>query len=435
MEGFSFISCVRFSLQLMAAESAFLLVMSRRSRVSLRVLLSLTAYFILAYGAFSVVTHIPGNILSVRIGYYISVFVMTLGVMHACFDFSPGELLFAGVGGYALQHISYSLVILLEFFIEFDTTTLIGGFIHHIFAYLCVPFLFYWLVMRKKYVTEENRQRDPRMIWLALIILTVSIVISLVSRRQWVSGGNDFLYNVVCSTYAILCCILELFLLFYIPREQRLRMEYETMEHMIRTVDERQKSSKKSMEIISHRLHDIKYQVKVLMSLEGEGERQKFAKEINDTIAAYESIYNTGNVALDYILSERGPICHEYNIQFSCIADGELLNFMEPLDITTLFGNALDNAIESVIHVEDKEKRLIDLHVTRKGDLVHIYIDNYSKDNIVFEDGLPVTSKPDKEFHGFGVKSICHIVEKYHGIVVFRQNQNRFILDVLCPAN
>lgn len=271
------------------------------------------------------------------------------------------------------------------------------------------------------------------MILLALLILMVTIVLSLLSRRNWVSGGNDFLYSVICNTYAILCCILELFLLFYIPREQQLRTEYKTMERVIYTIDERNQTSKKSAEIINRKLHDVKYQLMVLMGAENGNERERYAKEITDTISAYESIYSTGNVALDYILSERAPICQEYGIQFSCIADGKLLNFMQAIDITTLFGNALDNAIESVSKVERQEKRLINLHVTQQGAMIHIHIANYNKASIHFENGRPLTSKEDKELHGFGVQSICHIVEKYHGIVTFRQSDNRFLLDILYP--
>ena len=60
-------------------------------------------------------------------------------------------------------------------------------------------------------------------------------------------------------------------------------------------------------------------------------------------------------------------------------------------------------------------------------------MDNYCSSEIRFEGGLPLTSKGDQAYHGFGVKSICHIAEKYDGDAVVKKQQDRFILDLLIP--
>ena len=55
----------------------------------------------------------------------------------------------------------------------------------------------------------------------------------------------------------------------------------------------------------------------------------------------------TGNEILDTILTEKSLICENSGIHINCVADGSLLAFMNPVDLYTLFGNALDNAIEA----------------------------------------------------------------------------------------
>lgn len=433
MEGFLFIACIRFSFQLMLAESAVLTLFPRRKHFFQRLTLVLCLYLTLLYGVFFVVTRIPGDVLLVRIIYYTLVFAMTLCAMMPCFDLTPNELLFAGVCGYATQHMTYMLVRLIAYFIAYDISSIWGEFIYYWLPYMLIPLGLYWFVIRKNFNQDELKKRDPRMVWLSLLVLVVAIVISLLSRAYVADARNDFLFSFICSIYAILCCVLQLILIFYIPKEARLRHEYELMEQMIRAIDERHQISKKNVEIINRKCHDIKYQLHVLMKSHDEIERSEYAKEINDAISVYETIYRTDNAALDFVLCERGPICKEFGIQLSCIADGEALDFMQVLDITTLFGNALDNAIESVMQEEDAEKRLINLRVARQGEMVHIHIENYCKESVVFKDGLPLTTKSDKDYHGFGIKSICHIAEKYGGFFVCRQEGNQFKMDILCP--
>ena len=80
------------------------------------------------------------------------------------------------------------------------------------------------------------------------------------------------------------------------------------------------------------------------------------------------------------------------------------------------------------------ERRIINLHVLRRRQLLHIHADNYCGEEIVFEDGLPVTDKKDRSYHGFGIRSIRHITEKYGGEMVLKKEAERFVLDILIPV-
>ena len=97
------------------------------------------------------------------------------------------------------------------------------------------------------------------------------------------------------------------------------------------------------------------------------------------------------------------------------MVDGSKLEFMQAGDLYCLFGNILDNAFESVVKIEDKEKRVVNLSVKAVNNMLFIQSENYFTGEIRFRDGLPMTTKADTSDHGFGLKSVKMIVEKYGG--------------------
>ena len=107
--------------------------------------------------------------------------------------------------------------------------------------------------------------------------------------------------------------------------------------------------------------------------------------------------------------------------------------FMDTMDICSLFGNALDNAIECERKLTDKSKRMIHLTLTTQKQFLLFQVENYCTEPLNFRDGLPVTTKGDAGNHGFGLKSIQLTAKKYGGSAVVQVNDNWFVLKVLIP--
>lgn len=106
---------------------------------------------------------------------------------------------------------------------------------------------------------------------------------------------------------------------------------------------------------------------------------------------------------------------------------------MDVMDICTLFGNALDNAIECELSIPDKEKRLIHLEVYTKKDFLVIRCENYCPAPPIFQDGLPMTTKADREYHGYGLKSMRYTAQKYGGTMTVQAKDEWFQLTLLFP--
>jgi len=103
------------------------------------------------------------------------------------------------------------------------------------------------------------------------------------------------------------------------------------------------------------------------------------------------------------------------------------------MDVCTIFGNILDNAIECELGIQDKEKRLIHLAVYGKRDFLVIRCGNYCPEPLQFRDGLPVSTKGDAVYHGYGIKSVRHAAEKYGGTMVIRDQDGWFEIRLVIP--
>lgn len=115
------------------------------------------------------------------------------------------------------------------------------------------------------------------------------------------------------------------------------------------------------------------------------------------------------------------------------MADGSRLGFMKPHDIYALFGNALDNAITAVLKIDEHEKRVLDLKIIDQSDIMVIQVQNYFEGTIKYENGMPVTTKYEKNEHGFGIKSMRYTAEKYGGTITTNAKDNIFTLQILLP--
>ncbi len=240
----------------------------------------------------------------------------------------------------------------------------------------------------------------------------------------------------VAVGYELYSCILVLFLLcmlFGLFNIGKLQESNEQLERRIAQESRYYEIARANVDEINMRCHDLKHQLAGLKHMaEGEA-RQNAIAELENSLRIYESFVETGNEALDYILAEKGMYCESKNINFTVIADGKLLSFLAYNDIYVLFGNALDNAIESTVKIGQAERRIISLQVRERGGMAHIHLENVSDETPNFSpDGIPLTTKKARG-HGYGMRSIRYIVEKYRGNLTITAEGGMFLLDILLP--
>jgi hypothetical protein len=228
-------------------------------------------------------------------------------------------------------------------------------------------------------------------------------------------------------------------ILLYSQREHKMVLystkEAFTMQILLDKQYDQYQQSIKNAEIVNQRYHDLKHYLHLLRSESEPKKKEEYLNEIEKSINVYEAQYKTGNHVLDILLGQKGQQIIDDQINFTCVADGEQLNFMSTLDILSLFGNAMDNAIENVKQITPSEKRLIKLAIFNQDNLLIIKIDNYYTNTLNRQGGMFVSTKKDQFNHGYGIKSIRNIVEKYGGSLNINTDNNWFTLMMLIPIH
>ncbi|MGI6502344.1 MAG: ATP-binding protein [Anaerostipes sp.] len=175
--------------------------------------------------------------------------------------------------------------------------------------------------------------------------------------------------------------------------------------------------------------HDLKNHLLLLQGQSSNAETDKMITSLQEQIAGYENYYHTGNKFLDVIIRDKAQAAKEQNIDFSVLIHFEDSNFIAPLDVSTIFGNALDNAIEASVKLP-LEQRLITVKANRLRDMLMIAVENNMKQEIRSDSK---SNKDDQFLHGFGLSNIRNAVEKYGGECIIKSDGGKFVLKIILP--
>lgn len=369
------------------------------------------------------------------IHYFVNFFANGM-ILYWCFQLSFPEIVFMLVGASSLQHICFCVVEIARYMSGVVYSGILTSWMARLLLNIVVGFAFYEVVLKKEKTGQEHLQRDWKIIAFATLMGVIANVLDVRKGYAEITKNTkeEYMIYIICNMYSLCCCVMTLLLLFTTSRKNIAIREAQFMEQAIHTMDMQNQMTKQSIELINRKCHDLKYQVKAIKHYGNEEERNEYIEEIRNSLNIYDAIYHTGNETLDCILREKALLCQEYGIQLSCMANGEALSFMKPMDVSVLFENALDNAIEAVCKENDVQKRFISFQIRRQNAIVLAHLENRCTGQTEFVNGLPVTSKDDQNYHGFGTRSMEYIVKKYHGNLVMKQEKDIFSVDVIFGA-
>ena len=341
-----------------------------------------------------------------------------------CYEMTLPEAIFCASGVQPAQNIMFNIYWIAKVFIGFEEKT-VQSLLFSLGLMLVVYSVVYLILAKRLDSLNIERLSRRRICFNVVLVVILVIFFNLrVPESSWEVG--------VYGAY-IIADIFALIIQFDLFHESELESKYAIVEQLLYAEQKKQQMTAENVEIINRKCHDLKYQIAGLRHLESSEERDDYIDKIESAVLFYERAVKTGNETLDVILMEKLLYCQEHKIKLTCVCDGEKLTHLDTLDIYSLFGNALDNAIESVICEPEESKRIISMRIGPRNEFLCIHIENYVRREVKLSGGLPVTSKADKSYHGFGVLSIKRIVEKYHGSMSIRSDGNLFRLDILIP--
>jgi hypothetical protein len=268
--------------------------------------------------------------------------------------------------------------------------------------------------------------------------LLIALSAFLISNVNFAFKDTDFMASIGAGVLSVRTLVdFSGLIMFFAQQEQRrevrLRYELDAMNNVLRRQYDYYQQTKESIDIIRRQYHDLKHQITVIRQEEDPGKRESYLAEMDQAIGVYEAQNKTGNKVLDTVLTNKNLMCLKKKINMTCVADGQLLDFIEVMDICSIFGNAIDNAIESVETLKERDKRLIHVSVFSQNAFLMLRFENYCETPLNFQDGLPTTTKKNKTSHGFGIRSIKRTVEKYGGSLTISADHNWFVIRALIP--
>lgn len=368
--------------------------------------------------------------------WYVAVAVVTVGAVMLCFDGNFWNALFLGMSAYVIQHIFFRVSKFWEFILHICDIPE-GNFLYLLtyFLSMAAVFVLSWLLYTSRLGKEKNFKANniklllsTALIVVALIILNFFAVEELEARSLEYSS-----VSLLYIFFGLVCGLVLLDTLYTNVYNKKLEEDIRIIQLLWQSDRRQYEMFRSNLERMNIKYHDLKHQLGLLTQEGQTTGGSKWLAEAFDAVSVLGMMRKTGSETLDVVLVQKHIQCEKEGIQFITIVDGSLLSKMEDVDIYSLFGNAIDNAIECLKSVEDAEKRTITLTVRKVGEMVKIQIENYTPSEVPIVEGLPQTTKQDKLSHGYGVKSIAYIVKKYGGIANFETKDHTFILDVMIP--
>ena len=182
--------------------------------------------------------------------------------------------------------------------------------------------------------------------------------------------------------------------------------------------------------------HDYNAHMTAISGLLANGEYDKLQEYIKSMGYFKEkfNLVNSGNIITDAVFNQYKELCDKDNIGFEI--SGKLPeNFnMAETDLCVLLSNLISNAYEAALKSE-KERRIVSIEIRNSDEDIFIDVSNSVNGEVMFKNGLPVTDKPDRKNHGFGVENILEVVERNGGYIEWKQlDKGRFTAEIMLNA-
>lgn len=284
----------------------------------------------------------------------------------------------------------------------------------------CAVFAVVIVVMRWNIRDFSIKRNLKERITLVSLIMLLTLYIK--STLRFYTDGGLWIGGMVENVFPVIMVILILILIMLIERfwtYQEMKIQYEarimTEDYHYQNMLDRAHAE----EEVRRLYHDMKNHLNVLQSMAADSnEMHSYITELSDELKDYEQTLYTGNDTLDILLSMKLRQAHEQKIIVNAFVDFSKGNFIKPIDLCTIFGNALDNAIEASAKVTDESERLVFIRVQEYAGQLIIRIKNsFNGELIRKKDELITTKAADKHMHGLGINNIKRTVQRYGGIV------------------
>ncbi|MBR5110095.1 MAG: GHKL domain-containing protein [Clostridia bacterium] len=362
----------------------------------------------------------------------LALYLLFVGCSFFCYRVKQPETLYNGLLALTIFKIAWnsfkaggSVLLVNRMDALWERYSLAGSLVSYLVYFsicLALCFLYRKLVKEPPYHAPVKTMRV-----LTVVFVSLLMVLEFCGHMFTAEVDALFLYY-LC---ALLYTILNYAALLMIAALDSFRHENRTMHDFISNKMRYYEMSHEGIVTLQTKCHDLKHQIHAIRSEAGKAKFDEYLNELEDSINEYSTVIECGNQTVDIVLTEKNILCYSNHVKFSYMIDGSLFAFLTEREIYSLFGNALDNALEAVTKIDDPANRMITLKSNARGDLVVLQVENtYAGDMRLSDETLPHTTKTGSG-HGFGLRSIQRLAEKHGGMMSVRAENGVFKLSVV----
>ncbi len=295
--------------------------------------------------------------------------------------------------------------------------------------------LFFYFIMLKKKFTEMNLKKVEWRIIIFLFFITILLMCEFMKLdfNMQVSGTQQLsLLIIEILLVVILACCITLCIKIdtvntKLAEKERLLMMQESQKDMFEQVYKAQEEAR----IIRH---DIKHFVNIWLGYIKENN----ISELEESIKQFESdaflsdatvYYIKENNIINYVLYNKLKKCRVNNIEYDVEITTSFSKKTE-MDVSIIISNLMDNAIESSIR-QPLDKRYILIQMFKRLDINNIIISNRISNSVLAKNPSLITTSVNKRRHGYGIKSVRKLVEKYNGDIDITEENDCFVVHIL----
>lgn len=279
---------------------------------------------------------------------------------------------------------------------------------------------------------KNNKNQLDSGYWILFLLTLISVIITLYMLYMVIESGvpKNIRINIyICTICTILTSIIILFLHAKNTKQHSQLADERLISRSLNEQVKHYSDVLKSYDTLRSFKHDINNMLIAVRAKAVCGEINGCIDLLDNMIGItnVSPVYNTGNTVLDAMLSAKKEEAIQKNINFKTnikIPPNALP--LEDKDISIIFGNALDNAIEACERLDTK--RYIFILIKHDGKKVSCRIENSCPDNTFI---THKTSKSDKYNHGIGIRNMERTLDKYSAVYDTQISDGAYILSIL----
>lgn len=264
---------------------------------------------------------------------------------------------------------------------------------------------------------SRQQEKSPAPMRLSSVVVTLGLFGTVTLSEQKLLPLNDDR----TGTWVILSMVLLFSVLFYrLSRQREMEAEIAKLKQdQVEIVERDYQALRRTYADNAKLYHDLHNHIEAIYQCLTQGDIQEAVRYCEDLRTPVREISQniwTGDKAIDYLISSKMALAEQEQIKTKANIEYPHNTNIRSVDLTTILGNLLDNALEAADTAPD-ELRFLNLTIRRINAMLIIKVENGYGNAPAENDGKLATSKADKASHGWGLKSVQTAADHYDGTI------------------